>query len=89
MDVIENHAIAIRGSMSVVYDVAKDDASLGGRDLDRSFDSKERVGGKIMRSWAIDQFEITKGGKLNSQVLQRRVGLVDNKDIYKWNGWNE
>lgn len=54
MNVVQDDAVAISSTLCVVYNVAKDNASLGGRDFDRCFDNEERVRCKIMCRWAVD-----------------------------------
>lgn len=83
MDVVEHHnATILIGSVWIIDNVAKDDASLSGWNLDGSLDSQEWVGSQIVCCWSINKFKISKSGKFHGQVLQSFICLIDNEDIY-------
>ena len=78
---VHDDDVALRRRGGVVHQVAKNGAALGGRHLDVGGDflkvkRRQRVGLR-----PLDDLQVTVGGQLEHQVLQRLVGLVDDQNV--------
>jgi len=49
--------------------------------LDGSLDALEAMRTKSMGRWPFDELEVSEGGELDGEVLERLVGLIDDEDI--------
>jgi hypothetical protein len=89
MDVAQHDALALVGARAartavggrVVRDVAKDDAGVGGGDLDGGFDGVEGVRAEGRGRGPFEELEVAEGGELDGEVLEGVGRLVDYQDL--------
>lgn len=81
VDVVEDDASAVGGPGPIIKDVAKDDARLGARDLDRRLDALEAVRAEGVRDGPLGNLEVAQRRKFDRQILQRVHRLVDDEHI--------
>ena len=79
MDIVEDDAGLRRTRLP--DDVAEDDTSLGGRDLDRGLDAVEGVWAECVGAQALDELEVAQGHELDAQVLESVGCLIDDQYI--------
>eukprot|EP00756_Hemistasia_phaeocysticola_P010927 Hpha_TRINITY_DN15065_c5_g11::TRINITY_DN15065_c5_g11_i1::g.125148::m.125148 len=82
VDVVHNDHIAIvRRPRNVVHDVAEDDTSLRGRDLQVRVDLHFLARGQSVGLRALAKLQVTHGGQLDGEALEGVARLVHNQHL--------
>ena len=77
MNVIQDHAMRIACSRTVVEDVAKNNSCLSRGDFDGSLDTLKAMGAECILHWSFDKLQIPKSGEFDGKILECFGCLVD------------
>lgn len=80
VDVVEDHAL-LRHVLALPKYAAKDNAGLGGGNLDRGLDALKTMRCNCVHRRSLDKFEISQCREVQTKILQRVSCLIDQQDV--------